>query len=285
MGYLLNPLVEYLPFDLLSYPAAFVSPSSDYSYVRRAAAEVRRRMSLSSQVVEFDDIIEFFGEAHAVLIPVMRGNLRQHENALHVYLPDSRTTWVFINLDSKIMDFKFWMAHELAHVKAPEMPLYEAESFADRFAAELLFPVEIARSFVDSINATVEPGIVVTRVQNLAREFAISPVTVLEQLNLALDAKELPPIEVNIHPSTTNFHKSFRDVNEIVFGTERPTPSDYARICTEVFQTPIFDVLARYLRESGKEASYLQRVLNIGALDAKNLHKALTSDHGRKNPA
>jgi hypothetical protein len=46
---------------------------------------------------------------HAVLVPVLWGAREHHGNALNIYLPDSQTTWVFVNLDSNIVDFKFWM--------------------------------------------------------------------------------------------------------------------------------------------------------------------------------
>jgi hypothetical protein len=45
-----------------------------------------------------------------VLIPVFHGRREHHENAFHIFLPASKTTWIFLNLDSNLHDFKFWIA-------------------------------------------------------------------------------------------------------------------------------------------------------------------------------
>ncbi|MCZ3114980.1 hypothetical protein NYZ21_21315, partial [Acinetobacter baumannii] len=69
------------------------------------------------------------------------GEKQLHANALHIALPAERVTFVFVNLDTKLEDFKFWMAHELAHVYTPYMAgKEEGEDFADAFAGALLFP-------------------------------------------------------------------------------------------------------------------------------------------------
>jgi hypothetical protein len=173
------------------------------------------------------------------------------------------------------MDFKFWMAHELAHVKCPTLSPEESELFADRFAAELLFPVSIAERYFTEVSRLKNKGGIVAAVQDIAEEFVVSPITVLSQLNHVAASHANTPIEVNIHPSTTNFNKRFRDVDEILFGTGHPTPADYLRISNEVFGTPFFAALKDFLRDSGKEFTFLQRALNIGPLDAKSLHRAL----------
>ncbi len=283
MALLLQNLVPYLPFDLLSHPASFIEPKTDSDYIVKAAAEIRSHMSLRSSVVDFRDIINFFGAVHSVLIPVMWGKRGQHENALHVYLPDSRTTWVYLNIDTKIMDFKFWMAHELAHVKAPTLPLEEAERFADRFAAELLYPLSIAEEHYEAVLRCRSSGQAVTIIQQIATEFVISPITVVSQLNLVAAFRGTRRLDINVHPSTTNFNKSFPDVNEILFGTEQPAPGDYLRTAREEFRTPFFDALYAYLAEANKEASFVQRVLNISPLDAKGLYRALMDE--RPDPA
>lgn len=57
------------------------------------------------------------------------------------FLPESDTTWVYLNLDTNVHDLKFWMAHELGHCLSPSLTGTEvAEDFADAFAGALLFP-------------------------------------------------------------------------------------------------------------------------------------------------
>jgi len=275
MGYLLKGLVDHLPFDTLAHPASLINPQATVEYVGRAAADIRGRMSLSTEVVNFTDIIHFFAEVHTVIVPVLWGQKNQHENALHIYLPDSMTTWVYLNLDVNIMDFKFWMAHELAHVKAPTLPEPDAEIFADIFATELLFPIQIAERYADTMHRIDNAGVLITKIQEIATEFLISPITVLSQLNRVAETRGFANFEINIHPSTTNYNKRFLDLSKTLFGTSQPAPANFVRISKEAFDTVFFDVLRSYLQETGKEASFVQRVLNIGPIDAKNLHSAL----------
>jgi Zn-dependent peptidase ImmA (M78 family) len=49
------------------------------------------------------------------------GEKKRHENALHILLPAEKVTFIYLNLDTHLEDFKFWMAHELAHVYTPEL--------------------------------------------------------------------------------------------------------------------------------------------------------------------
>ena len=84
---------------------------------------------------------------------VLWGTKKTHENAIHIYLPDSQTTWVYLNLETNVHDFKFWMAHELGHCLSPSLSGNEAEDFADGFAGLLLFPKVLAESAYHQILA------------------------------------------------------------------------------------------------------------------------------------
>ncbi len=113
-GFLLEQLIPFLPFDELSTPPTLINPTLDYKYIQTAASQVRKAIGKTDEFkIEFNDLIDFINQHHAVIIPVFWGNKNNHENALHIYLSQSMTTWIYLNLDSKIHDFKFWMAHEL----------------------------------------------------------------------------------------------------------------------------------------------------------------------------
>ncbi|HOS15238.1 MAG TPA: helix-turn-helix transcriptional regulator, partial [Smithella sp.] len=108
MGTTLKELVHYLPFDDLSQPAVLKSPLVDYEYIQKVAKRVRKRIGVrEGEEIRFDHLIGFFNELQAVIIPVLWGNKENHENALHIYLPESMTTWIYLNLDCRIHDFKF----------------------------------------------------------------------------------------------------------------------------------------------------------------------------------
>ena len=122
MGSLLEKLVPYLPFDTFSRPPSLIDPNQDYEYVHKITQEIRNYIGATgTSEISFQSLISFFDQFHAVIIPVFWGDRDQHENALHIYLPKTMTTWIYLNLDSKIHDFKFWMAHELGHIKSPDL--------------------------------------------------------------------------------------------------------------------------------------------------------------------
>ena len=122
MGRLLSPMVKHLSFDQFLSPSRLKNPSLQYDYVQGLVRELRRDLKLDAAgPIRFNDLIGKFNELQTVIVPVMWGRKTRHENALHIFLPESKTTWVYLNLDSHIHDFKFWMAHELGHVLAVDL--------------------------------------------------------------------------------------------------------------------------------------------------------------------
>jgi transcriptional regulator with XRE-family HTH domain/Zn-dependent peptidase ImmA (M78 family) len=277
MGYMLRNLVKYLQFDTLSKPSSLISPRLEFDYVVEVAAEVRKRMHLVSDEVDFTDLIQFFDNLHAVLIPVLWGKKKRHENAIHIYLPDSQTTWIFLNLDTQVVDFKFWMAHELGHVKAPDLDPDDAEEFADAFAAELLFPHELAKREYDVISRLGNTGAIINEVKRCAFEYMVSPATVYKQINSVAQRSGKRDLGINIYPAAGGFAQEFRTVSQTLFGTDTPTASNYVRIASHVFKTKAFDVLGQYLRDKHKGSGFIQKTLSIPVIDAKQLYKALVS--------
>jgi transcriptional regulator with XRE-family HTH domain len=145
MGSLLENLVPYLPFDHFSRPPSLINPNQGYEYIHQVTKEIRKEIGATeTSEIRFQSLISFFNQHHAVIIPVFWGDRDQHENALHIYLLKTMTTWIYLNLDSRIHDFKFWMAHELGHVKSPALKGDDAEDFAEDFAGALLMVKETA---------------------------------------------------------------------------------------------------------------------------------------------
>jgi len=107
MGSLLEKLVPYLPFDHFSRPPSLIDPNQGYEYVHQVTREIRKEIGATGIAeIPFQNLISFFNQYHAVIIPVFWGNRDQHENALHIYLPKTTTTWIYLNLDSRIHDFR-----------------------------------------------------------------------------------------------------------------------------------------------------------------------------------
>lgn len=280
MGRILTELVSYLPFDDLSQPAVLKAPSSDYAYVHKVTKRIREEIDAQvDDEIRFDDLINFFNNLQAVIIPVLWGNKENHENALHIYLPESMTTWIYINLDCRIHDFKFWMAHELGHIHAPKLQGEDGEDFAEAFAGALLIPQELAACEYEALQKLPNAWSQINHIKLLAEKLVVSPLTVYYQINNYAVHRGKPKIDLEtnkeIYQATTNFNKQFKPVNEGLFGTKSPSPSRYIASAKEHFGSPFFDILKTYLVEHHKSASFIQSILNIPLLDAQNVYEEL----------
>lgn len=285
MGCFLRQLVGYLPFDTLQMPPVLKSPSCDYEYLRKVTAKVREDINLgATDNVDFKHLIRHFSELQAVVVPVLWGSKQRHENAVHIFLPDSQSTWVYLNLDTNIHDFKFWMAHELGHCLSPNLEGDEAEDFADAFAASLLYPHELAESAYEKISVQRTSPAKISYIIALADQLVISPYTVMAQVNKYASAVGKPEISLSntFHGAVTNFNKKYKNLSETLFGDsaldehKKPTARDYIAKTEAIFETPFFNLLRKYLNQHNKSAGFVQTVLDMPLLDARSIHAELT---------
>lgn len=285
IGRLLRQLVPFLPFDTLEMPPVLKSPKNDYAYLRKASSKVREEINLEeTDTIDFKHLIRRFDELQTVVVPILWGNKQRHENAVHIYLPDSQSTWVYLNLDTNVHDFKFWMAHELGHCMSPNLEGNKAEDFADAFAGSLLYPHELAENSYDSLCRKKSDSRKIAHVIDLAYEQVISPYTVIGQINKY--AKHAKKAEINLNDgfngAVTNFNKKFKDVSESIFSNSeqdedgRPNAREYIHKVEYVFKTRFFELLRRYLKQNNKGPGFVQTVLDLAPLDARSIHKELT---------
>jgi len=279
MGRLLRYLVPYLPFDSLQVPPILKNPSCDYEYLQEVTRKVRAdiRVEMDSPI-DFSHLIRRFRELQTVVIPVLWGRKQRHENAIHIYLPDSQTTWVYLNLDVNAHDFKFWMAHELGHCLSPVLVGNEAEDFADAFAGALLFPHALAEQAYADIRKARSDTDRLQRIISLAEEAVISPYTVYCQIGAYAEHSGKPPFDLKaIHSWTTNFNKNYLDLSDALFdGNPEPDPSTYIQVAEDSFETPFFSALSQYLRETDKGLGIVQTMMDCPLMDARSLHAELT---------
>ena len=137
----------------------------------------------------------------------MRLNEEKHENALHIYLPDSMTTWIYLNLDCRMHDFKFWMAHEMGHIHAPQLQGETGEDFAESFAAALLMPEELAAQEYGALCGSAGIGAQINRIKTVAESLVVSPLTVYCEINKYAAQNGKPKIDLEsgneIHKTTS----------------------------------------------------------------------------------
>jgi len=279
-GSLLEKLVPYLPFDSFSRPPSLINSRLDYQYIQRVAKGIRSEIEATDESeIHFRNLISFFNKYHAVIIPVFWGNKDQHENALHIYLPKTMTTWIYLNLDSKIHDFKFWMAHELGHVKSPDLKEDRAEDFADAFAGALLVTKEMAEKEYVHLRRLGTVAKQINRLKQVAEALVVSPITVCYEINKYAAHTNKPKIDLETHreiyKANTNFGKKYQTVSEVLFDDKKPTPSEYISCAKKSFDSPFFDALTAFLKENKKPAGFIQSVLNLPLADAQLLYEEL----------
>lgn len=278
MGRFLRALVPYLPFDTLEMPPVLKSPVCEYDYLIQVTDKVRSDIKLDEKaVVDFPHLIQRFIDLQAVIVPVMWGAKKRHENALHIYLPDSRTTWIYLNLDVNVHDFKFWMAHELGHCLSPGLRGEEAEDFADAFAGMLLFSEYKAEKAYNRLIKVTDLSQRMNKLVQLAEKEVISPYTVYLQINKFASASKKPELklEAGFYSHITRLNKQYKNVSEILFDQEEIKPKRYIKEVRKAFGTPFFDVLKGYLKEDRHGAGFIQAVMDMPLLDARGFYDEL----------
>jgi transcriptional regulator with XRE-family HTH domain len=282
IGRLLRPVTDFLPHRLVK-PAAFINPETTYKYFQAAASEVRERVGLGhTERVEYRHLIGTFNDLNAVIVPVMWGVREQHGNALHILLPESNATWIYLNLDSNATDFNFWMAHELGHVYTPELcGTDEGETFADGFAGALLFPEACAKPLYEKLKKKSD-AVVVNSIKQSAKDYVLSPITVWSALNTYADANGDSNFGhlTSIYGAAKNVAKEFKTISQYLLQNSDeclPSVERYVEEAAKAFNTPVFKVFANYLLESAHGAGWLRDALNIPLADAKALYSHLSS--------
>ncbi|MBN2545085.1 MAG: ImmA/IrrE family metallo-endopeptidase [Spirochaetes bacterium] len=277
MGYMLKKLAAFLTINKFK-PATLIEPKLDYLYIEDIANHFRSKINIIDYKIEFEDLIGFFSELNAILIPVLWGKKNHHENALHIYLPDTMTTWIYINLDVNIFDFKFWMLHEIGHIISPELKYEVSEEFADAFAGAFLFPKELSEIEYKKIYDINDKAYKISYIKDIAEKYFISPVTISKQIDKYANHHKLPGLSINIYPATTNLNKKYLLLSDILFRTKNTKAGNYIKICTDVFKTSFFNLLKQYLIKSKNNFGFIERVLNIPVIDAKEIYRALINN-------
>ncbi len=275
MGRLLEKLVPDLPFDTFETPPRLLKPVVEFTYLQSISKKVRSDIGVSERdPIKFSNLVNRFKEHKAVLIPVLWGEKDGHENALHVFLPQSGTTWVYLNLDTYVPDFNFWMAHELGHVYSPSLSGNESEAFADAFAAALLFPASVSAEAYRDLVSSKTQALKVAVLQRYATKYNVSTYCVFKEVNAFAAAHKQPAISIHerlLHGNRHVMNAKIGTLADALWNGVTPTPDDYVSKVSSVFKTDFFSVLSKYLSREKRPASFVQSVLDIPLLDAKAL--------------
>lgn len=277
IGMLLKPLAAHLP-ELQALRTLITSPSKDYDKLQSLVSQTRSRLGIGEQaVLAYEHLIGEFKECGAILVPVLWGSKGNHENALHIRLPQEDVTFIYLNLDTRLEDFKFWMAHELAHVLTPELSgKNEGEDFADAFAGALLYPKACAEQAYRAATQQLSADLAIKVLLQLANAHMISLNTVFQEVQRYAKASNLmmlPIEEKSIHTVRNSLRGQL--VSETMFDPMPPSPQRYIAACEKTFQTGFFQALKRMIHDSGTGVSYVQQVLDTSLQDATALCEEL----------
>ena len=150
------------------------------------------------------------------------------------------------------------------------------EEFADVFAGALLFPELLASRAHAEMKQHGNAGQQINRIKKIAEEHLISPITVYYEINRHAEHNGDPPLklEPGIFGAAKNLSKGYYSVSETVFGEDRPPAADYIAFAREL-QSPFFQALKDFLRDTAKGPGFIQSVLDIPLWDAREIHAAL----------
>ncbi|MDN7820903.1 ImmA/IrrE family metallo-endopeptidase [Burkholderia vietnamiensis] len=277
----LRELVPFTQSGSLFSPPVLQSPSLDEDYIRRAAQQTRQRIGISEVApLTREQLIGLHRTFGSILVPVLWGEGKSgHENALSVYLPESKTSCVVFSLNARNDDFNYWLAHELAHCYTLHaIQGDDGEMFAERFAQELLFPHAAAEAALLDICSNPSR---MERALYYAQAHDISIVTVIRQIDRVAKLQGAPSsgLETDEFWEHWNANRtSVPTVGHALFGAEKLDLATYVCECERIFGTPIFQAIARWQQhEGGRSPSFIAAALNMSLENAVELSRYLVT--------
>jgi transcriptional regulator with XRE-family HTH domain len=282
----LRQLTPFVRGESLFSPAILEAPQSDDDYVRKVTQQIRKRIGISSTApLTREQILELHHDFGSILVPVRwAGDKSGHENALSVYLPESKLSWVVFSLNARNDDFNYWLAHELAHCYTLHtLSGDEGETFAERFAQELLFPHDAA---VEAIEEFAEHADPMARARYLADAYNISIVTVIKQVERTAHKLGRQLADLQTEAFWPDWHEKralVPTVARALFGTQHLSVEDYVAQSEKMFKTPIFKAIASWQQqEGGRSPAFIASALNIALDEAIELSHLLMKPNAVK---
>jgi transcriptional regulator with XRE-family HTH domain/Zn-dependent peptidase ImmA (M78 family) len=275
----LEQLLPYVSERSESNSPFMREPSIDEERIRKIARDARASLQLNQTDVLTDKALEtLFHTFGACLVPVIWGlDKVKHENALTVYLPESKFCWVVFNLGCKQDDYKYWLAHEYGHcLTLHGLSEEDGETFAEYFAQHLVFPDEVAFVCLEEMRKAEAPMSVA---ETYSTCYGVSIVTVLkatERLSNQLHGVTQGLLTPRFWGGWNMGRGKVPSMLTAVFGTETPSIDEYVSKSEAKYKTPVFKAIAAFQEaECGRNPAFIAKALNIGLGDAVSLSHAL----------
>ena len=278
LGNLLQHLYSYIELSNPSKITRLISPQLDFAYIQKVAKVLRDKIGTSSGKIFPKSICDYFQELRSIIIPVFWGEDFPLSNALTIYDPSIEITFVYINIDSKIYDIKFWLLHEISHILSFELPYPKSEEFSDRLAGAILYPEEFTADCYFNVLEFQRVNEKIDFLIEKAEGMGISPVTVFKQINEYV--KYYNKLEFGINESTFYSYLSRKDkdsntVKRLFFKTQ-PNAEEFIKETTEKFNTQFYIILSKLIKSNKNfDVHYLRRLMDISYEDAVSIYGAL----------
>ena len=118
----------------------------------------------------------------------------------------------------------------------------------------------------------------ISTIKEYALEYSIPLISVYVEINNYAVNAGRPEIELgdSLFGANANFNKRFMTISGSLFDGKNPGATDYISVARETFKTSFFDVLEKYLLEHGNTMGFIQSILDIPLIDAKELYAELS---------
>lgn len=282
VGRHLHELLQYIDSTAMFEPPVLREPKLDEEYIQQAASTVRKSLGLApTDVITREQLFGLFHDFGAYLVPVFWGGDKDgHENAMSVYLPDSKASFVVFNLGCRQDDFKYWLAHEYGHcLTLHTLRGDDGEDFAEKFAQHLLFPDELASQALETIEAPEGHGDKLAAAAWFAGKYDVSVITVVRAADriARLSGRKGTGLETKqFYATWKSQRKNAPTMSKVIFGEEVPSVPEYVAKSEELFKTPIFKAFGAWQKETGgRSPAFIASALNVDLRQAMELSKAV----------
>ncbi len=278
----LQELVQYVERSALFEPPVLRAPSLDEEYIQNAAGAVRKSLGVGpTDVISREQLFELFHDFGAYLVPVLWGGDKDgHENAMSVFLPDSKVSFVVFNLGCRQDDFKYWLAHEYGHcLTLHALQGDQGEDFAEKFAQHLLFPDELASQALATIRAAKSRPEGLAAANWFAGKYDISVITVVRAADRVAQLRS----EKATGLATGQFYGAWKaqrkdapTMVKVLFGSEKVSAVDLVKGSEKLFRTPVFGALRAWQEANGgRSPAFIASAFNVSLGQAVELSMAV----------
>lgn len=243
-------------------------PRIEDDYYLKISLEFNNKLGNDITVDKLLDYLK--NDLNTIIIPVPWGIHKPFCNALQISDKKYKISFLYLNINSKVEDVKFWLLHEIAHIWAPDFNEEEGEIFADAIAGAILFPQASITGIIDTLLTLSKPTDKLKYICDIARIRGIAPYTVYKAL-LNIENKD---VNLNL-PDAKQFFMKNRGAERYLNYEQNLDANSYISLCETTYKSNIFSYLKQFINEYDESPHFIRRILNISYEDSINIFRIL----------